>query len=516
MSEKSSVRPEAVTDRPAGGAAGTAPTRKGLALALIATAQMMVVLDVSIVNVALPSIQQALDYSTTDLEWVVNAYALAFGGLLLLGGRIADKFGQRRAFIGGAALLTAASLFGGLATTQEWLLAARGLQGVAAALLAPAALALLTSTFAPGAERNKAMGVYGAVAGLGGALGNVLGGVFTDALSWRWVLFVNVPIGLLVLLGAPTAFRESTPNRGRLDLPGALSVTAGMSLIVYGLMNAASHDWGDTATIAPIVAGAVLLAAFLLIEARSASPLMPLRIWAAAARSGAYVIMLTIGAALMALFYFLTLFIQIVLGFSPMKTGFAFLAFAVGAAVTATVSSQLIGRTGPRPLLGVGTVVFAAALFWLSTLGAGSGYAADLLGPLILAGAGTGLCFVPLALAAVAGVRDQEAGVASALLNAGQQVGAALGLAVLGTIAANATKDRMSELMPGSGGDSHAPTGGPMPPQVQHAVHDALSHGYGVAFLVAGFVLVGAFVIALFTIRVSAEEAARTDIAAVV
>ncbi|MFF3936417.1 MFS transporter [Streptomyces phaeofaciens] len=510
-----STQPQAkmsAREAPPGGSA-----HKSLALTLIAVAQMMVVLDVSIVNVALPSIQQALDFSATNLEWVVNAYALAFGGLLLLGGRIADKFGQRKAFIGGIGLLTAASLFGGLANSQELLLAARALQGVAAALVAPAALALLTSTFAPGAERNKAMGVYGAVAGLGGALGNVLGGVFTDALSWRWVLFVNVPIGLLVLLAAPTAFRESTPSRGRLDLPGAISVTGGTSLLVYGLMNAASHDWSDTATVLPIVGGAALLVVFLIIEARTSSPLMPLRIWASPARSGSYVIMLTIGAALMALFYFLTLFIQIVLGFSPMRTGFAFLAFAVGAAVTATLSSALIARTGPRALLAVGTLVFAAGLFWLSALGSDSTYAADLLGPLVLGGAGTGLCFVPLALAAVAGVRDEEAGVASALLNAGQQVGAALGLAVLGTIAANATEERMKELMPGSGGgDAHGATGGAMPPQVQEAVHDALSHGYGVGFLVAGCVLVAAFLIALLTIRVSAEDAARTDVAAVV
>jgi EmrB/QacA subfamily drug resistance transporter len=485
------------------------PSSKGLALTLIALAQMMVVLDVSVVNVALPSIQRALGFSASNLEWVVNAYALTFGGLLLLGGRIADRYGQRRTFIAGAALLTVASLLGGLAQDQAWLLSARAVQGVSAALVAPAALALLTGTFAEGPERNKAMGVYGAVSGVGGALGNVLGGVFTDELSWRWVLFINVPIGAFVVLAATRAFRESQPAGGRLDLPGALSVTAGMSLIVYGLINAASHAWGSTATVVPLAVGCALLIAFLVIEARSASPLMPLRIFRNGNRSSSYGIMFAIGSSLIVLFYFLTLYIQIVLRFSPLRTGFAFLAFAFGTAVCATMSSSVIGRVGPRPLLIVGTLVSAGGMFWLSGIDADSGYAGSLFGPLLIVGSGIGLCFVPLTLAAVAGVRGEESGISSALLNASQQVGGALGLAVLGTVAATATKNRMLELLPGGG---KAGGDGPMPPNLQHAYNDALAHGYSIGFLIAGFVLVCAAVVAATAIRVSAEASARTDV----
>jgi EmrB/QacA subfamily drug resistance transporter len=508
-----------VTDRtvrpgvmPLPGATAHESPRKGLALTLIALAQMMVVLDVSVVNVALPSIQGALGFSASNLEWVVNAYALTFGGLLLLGGRIADKFGQRRTFMAGAALLTTASLLGGLAQDQAWLLTARAAQGVSGALIAPAALALLTSTFAEGAERNKAMGVYGAVSGVGGALGNVLGGVFTDELSWRWVLFINVPIGAFVLLTATRAFRESRPAGGRLDLPGALSVTAGMSLIVYGLINAASHAWGSTATLVPLAVGGALLIAFLVVEARSASPLMPLRIFRNGNRSSSFAIMFAIGSSLIVLFYFLTLFIQIVLRFSPLKTGFAFLAFAVGTAVCATISSSVVARTGPRPLLVAGTLVSAGGMFWLAGIDAGSGYAGALFGPLLMVGSGMGLCFVPLTLAAVAGVRGEEAGISSALLNASQQVGGALGLAVLGTVAATATRHRMEKLLPGSAPRGAAAANGPMPPQIRHAVNDSLAHGYGIGFLIAGFVLVGAAVIAATVIRVSAEDAARADV----
>nr|WSX73305.1 MFS transporter [Streptomyces sp. NBC_00899]WSX80629.1 MFS transporter [Streptomyces sp. NBC_00899] len=469
-------------------AAGRPASRKGLALTLIALAQMMVVLDVSVVNVALPSIQHALDFSPAGLEWVVNAYALAFGGLLLLGGRIADRYGRRRTFMAGAALLTAASLLGGLATGQAWLLGARAAQGVAGALIAPAALALLTATFEEGAERNRAMGVYGAVSGVGGALGNVLGGVFTDELSWRWVLFVNVPIGAFVLAAAPAAFRESRPAAGRLDLPGALAATGGMSLVVYGLINAASHAWGSAATAVPLAAGAVLLAAFLAIEARSRTPLMPLRILADRNRSGAFAIMLAVGSSLIVLFYFLTLFLQLVLHFSPLRTGFSFLAFAVGAALCATASSALVARVGPRLLLTAGTLVSAGGMLWLSRIDAHSTYGADVFGPLLIGGCGMGLCFVPLALTAVAGVRGEESGVASALLNTAQQVGGALGLAVLGTVAATATRHRLAR----AGADPAA----------------ALVHGYGVGFAVAGCVLLGAAAVAAAVLRVPAGQRA--------
>ncbi|HEY5835067.1 MFS transporter [Streptomyces sp.] len=498
MSE-SSVRPgpDRAPAHPAEAGAGVRAPSKALALVLIATAQMMVVLDVSVVNVALPSIQRSVGFSATGLEWVVNAYAIAFGGLLLLGGRVADAFGQRRIFVIGAALLTAASLFGGLATGQAWLLTARAVQGVAGALLAPAALALLTTTFSEGSERNRAMGVYGAVSGMGGALGNVLGGVFTDTLGWRWVLFVNVPIGLAVALAAPLAFRETRRAAGRLDLPGATAVTAGMSLVVYGLVHATSHPWGSAGTVTPLAAGGALLVAFLLIQARSRSPLMPLGILADRNRSGAYLIILVLGAALIALFYFLTLFLQNILAFSPMRTGFAFLAFAVGVMVAATAGGKALGRTGVRPPLAVGTLVSAAGLFWLARIDVHSGYFADLFGPLLVTGAGMGLCFVPLAVAAMSRVRPQEAGVSSALLSAGQQLGGALGLAVLGTVAASATRDRLA-----SASAHHA---GASPVRL---AQQAMTHGYSTAFQIAGWVLVAAFLVSVTAVSMSAEDTA--------
>ncbi|MEU3602610.1 DHA2 family efflux MFS transporter permease subunit [Streptomyces sp. NPDC006798] len=518
MSERSVKRPRpaGAVPPPAAEVPGTGD-RKALALAVIAVAQLMVVLDVSIVNVALPSIQNALDFSATNLEWVVNAYALAFGGLLLLGGRIADLYGQRRTFLVGVAVLTIASLLGGMATHQGWLIAARAVQGLSGALVAPAALALIAGTFAEGAERTKAMGVYAAMGGAGGALGNVLGGVFTDALSWRWVLFVNVPIGIFLLFAAVRAFpaERITAGERRLDLPGAVTSTVGMSLVVYGLIHAATEDWSSAGTVGPLAVGTALLALFVLVEARTESPLMPLGIFRDRNRSGAYAIMLALGAGMIVLFYFLTLFMQIVMGFSALRTGFAFLPFAVGAAVCATISSQVLGRVGPRALLAAGTALAAVAFFWFSGIGPDAGYAGDLLGPLILAGSGVGLCFVPLTLAAVAGIDKARAGVSSALLNAGQQVGAALGLAALGTVAVAAAKDRLTELM-GAAAAASAEHYGPadaakMPPDVRVAVYDSLAHGYGIAFLATAFVLIAAFVLAVTVIRVSAEDAAGAE-----
>ncbi|WP_225724970.1 MULTISPECIES: MFS transporter [unclassified Nocardia] len=458
--------------------------RKWLALAVIAAAQLTVVLDVSIVNVALPTIQRDLGFSATGLEWVVNAYALAFGGLLLLGGRMADVYGQRRMLVAGLGLLVAASMAGGLAPGPGWLIGARVAQGVAGALIAPSALALIAATFVEGVERNRAMGVYAAVSGAGGALGNVLGGVITDGLSWRWVLFVNVPIGLGALLFAPKAFRSSAGSSGRIDLAGALAATAGVSLIVYGFMHAASDSWGSAGTYGPLLGGAVALLVFPMVEMRQTTPLMPLRVWADRNRAGGYVVMLVVGAAIGAVFYFLTLYMQIALGFSAVETGFGFLAFAAAAGVTAGLSGRLVGRTGPRLLLGIGTLALAAGLFWLSFLDAGSTYARDLAGPLLLTGGGVGLCFVPLTLAAMVRVDADAGGVSSALLNTCQQVGGALGLAVFGTIAATASHNRL----------------------------DSLAHGYAIAYLVAAIAAVVACVLAVGAIREVADGGAATPI----
>ncbi|MGR7000443.1 MFS transporter [Yinghuangia aomiensis] len=310
-------------------------------------------------------------------------------------------------------------------------------------------------------------------------------------LSWRWVLFVNVPIALVLALLGPRVLRESRTRKEPLDLPGALTATAGASLLVYGLVNAATHDWGDALTMGPIVGGLVLLALFVVVEARSSDPLMPLSIFSNRNRTGSYIIMFAIGAVLFAMFYFLTLFMQQVAGYSPLKTGLAFLPFAVIVMVLAGVAGQLVGKIGPKPLLMTGTLLAAGALFWFSRLSAEDGYTAQLLGPLLLIGAGVAICFVPLTLAAVAGVHDHEAGISSAVLNTGQQVGGSLGLAVLGTVAAHLTRDRVADL--GAAADAHG-------------VGAAYADGYARAFGIAGFVMIAAFLVAALVIRVRKDE----------
>ncbi|MFX0581220.1 MFS transporter [Nocardia nepalensis] len=462
---------------------------KSLALAVIAAAQLTVVLDVSIVNVALPSIQRDLGFSPTALEWVVNAYALAFGGLLLLGGRLADVYGRRRMLVAGLVLLVAASLAGGLAPGSGWLIAARVAQGVAGALVAPAALALIAATFAEGAERNRAMAVYAAMSGAGGALGNVLGGVLTTGLSWRWVLFVNVPIGVVAAALAPRAFGRSSAATGRIDIAGAVMATAGIGLVVYGLMHAASDSWGAPGTVVPLLVGGVTLLVFVLLEARGRMPLMPLGIWADRNRAGAYAAMLVIGAATVTVFYFLTLFMQIVLEYSALRTGFGFLVFAVGAGASSAAAGPMVSRFGPRPALSAGALALTAGLWWLSLLDADATFVRDLAGPLALAGIGVGLCFVPLTLAAVVRTDHDTAGIASAVLNTCQQVGGSLGLAVFGTIAATVTRHRV---------------GGPAAqdfPADPHIFGDALAHGYGVAYLIAAATVVVACAVAVVAIR---------------
>ena len=328
----------------------------GIALIVIATAQLMVVLDATIVNVALPHIQRALGFSGTGLEWVVTAYALAFGGLLLLGGRAGDLLGRRRVFIAGLLLFSAASLAGGFATSQAWLLSARAVQGIGGAMIAPTALALVATTFAEGPARNRAMGVYAAMSGGGAAVGLVAGGLLTTYLSWRWVLFVNVPIGVLAAAAAPFVLPESARRRGRFDLPGAITGTAGVALLVYGLSSASTGQagvshWADPKVVASLAAAAVLLAAFVIIERRSSHPLMPLRILANRSRSGSYLIMLVLATAMFGLFFFLTMFVQDVLGYSALKAGVAFLPLAGTIVVVSGIASQLISRTGARPLM---------------------------------------------------------------------------------------------------------------------------------------------------------------------
>jgi EmrB/QacA subfamily drug resistance transporter len=460
------------------------PRNLNLALAVIAVAQLMVVLDATIVNIALPSIQRALQFSPTGLEWVINAYSLTFGGLLLLGGRAGDLFGRRRMFVIGIVVFTAGSLAGGFATSAAWLIIARAAQGIGAAIVAPTALSLIADTFSEGPKRNRALGVYAAVAGAGAAAGLLLGGLLTDLASWRWVLFVNVPIGIVLAIVAPRVLAAPQGRPGRLDLPGALSVTAGMVLLVYGLTRAATYSWTDSMTLTSLGLAVVLLLVFVAIERISQQPLMPFSIFAQRNRTGAYALSLVIGVAIFGVFFFLTQFVQNIQGFSPLQAGVAFLPMTAGIIVTSQVVALLIGRVGPRLFITLGPLLVAGGLLWLAQINDHTTYIGGLVGPMLLIAVGMGNIFVPLTLMAVAGARPHETGLASALLNVGQQIGGSIGIALLGTIAATTTTNRLVGVLP-----SHA------------AVNHALAAGYGAGFLTAaGIALVG-FAIAVTVIR---------------
>jgi EmrB/QacA subfamily drug resistance transporter len=491
---------------PASGA-GSANRRLGLALLVIATAQLMVVLDATIVNVALPHIQQALGFSGSGLEWVVNAYAVTFGGLLLLGGRAGDILGRRRVFVFGLLLFSAASLFGGFATSQAWLLTARAVQGVGGAVIAPTALALITTNFPEGGERNRAFGVYAAMAGAGSAVGLLLGGILTTYASWRWVLFVNVPIGILVAAAAPRVLAESPRRPGQVDVAGA----GGIALLVYGLSKAATgpdgvSHWGDAQVLASLTVSVVLLVSFVLIEMRSSRPLLPMRVLADRNRSGAYLIMLCVATGLFGLFFFLTLFIQTVLGYSAIRSGIAYLPFAVGVVIASALASQLVPRIGPRPLIITGAAMVAGGMFWFSRLTEHSSYAGDLLGPQIVSSFGLGLVFVPLALVALHKVAEQDTGVASSLLNTAQQVGGAIGLAVLGTVAWTTVADSVRTQVAHAAAAAGTPLPKPGTPPPTSIYYHALTVGFSRAFLVAAAVGLVALLIAIATIRVRRQD----------
>jgi EmrB/QacA subfamily drug resistance transporter len=472
----------------------------GLALTVISAAQLMIVLDATIVNVALPTIHTSLHFSTANLEWLITAYSLTFGGLLLFGGRTGDLYGKRRMFMLGIAIFATASLLGGLATTDVWLIITRGLQGVGGAIAAPTALSLIAINFPEGPKRNRAMGVYAAMSGGGGAVGLLLGGILVDLVSWRWIFFVNVPIAALVLFLAPRALNESETTSGYLDVPGALTVTAGMLSLVYGLSNASSHSWGSLGTVIPLVVAVVLLVSFGLIESRSNGPLVPLSIFANRNRSGTYALMLCIGTALFSMFYFLTQFLQNILGWSPLKTGVGFLPMTAGIVLSATVASRLVGRIGIRVPMLIGPAGAVIGLAWLSRLTVTSGYL-DIVGPLIIISLGMGLAFVPLTLTAVSGVRPEETGLASALLNTAQQVGGALGLAVLATVAIDATTSKAHSLAAAANG------------HVTRAVTAlATTHGYTTAFEVAAGIAFAGFLISLIVIRVPRTSAADSPV----
>ena len=415
---------------PAAGRAG----RPGVALAVIAACQLMVVLDAAIVTIANPHIQTALGFTTADLSWVVNAYTLAFGGLLLLGGRIGDILGLRRTFMAGIALFTVASMLAGLAQAPWELLSARALQGAGAAVASPTALALITTNFQEGPPRNRALGVYAGVSGGGGAIGLLAGGMLTQWLDWRWVFFVNLPIGLLILLLAPASIAESPRRPGRFDVIGALTSTAGVSALVYGFIRASDHGWRDAWTLGAFGAAVVLLAGFFIAERTAPEPITPLGLFADRNRAGSYITMLTLGATLLGMFFFNVLFIQNVLGFGPIKAGFAFMPTALAILVAAGAAQPLLPRLGPKPFLVGGTALTTAAMVRLAQIKPTSHYNGGLLGPAILFGLGLGATFITLTLTAVSGIPAHQAGAASGLLNAMQQVGGALGLSVLVTL----------------------------------------------------------------------------------
>ena len=403
----------------------------GISLAVIVACQLMVVLDATVVFVALPKIQHTLHFSATGLSWVTNVYSLAFGGLLLLGGRAGDVLGRRRVFLAGIAVFTLASLLGGLATSSGWLLAARGIQGVGAALAAPGALALITTNFAEGSERNRALSIFSATSSAGASVGLILGGVLTDWLSWRSVLFINVPVGIAVLVIAPMFIEETERHRGRLDIAGAFTSVTGMVALVYAFIRASDAGWSDSTTLLSFAAGVVLLVAFVTVEARARQPVVPLRLFADRARSGAYLIMLLLAAAMFGMFFFLVQFLQNSLGFGPLKAGVAFLPMTGLLFGVARLAPRLVPRFGPRRLMLTGLPFIIVGMLWLTRLSATSGYASGVLGPMVLFGLGAGLVFLPVTLTILSGVRREDSGAASGMLQTMQQVGGALGMAIL-------------------------------------------------------------------------------------
>jgi EmrB/QacA subfamily drug resistance transporter len=454
-------------------------------LAVIALAQLMIVLDASVVIVALPSAQRALHISVANRQWVMSSYTLAFGSLLLLGGRIADYLGRRRMFIVGLLGFGAASALGGLAQNEAMLFGARALQGAFAAVMAPAALSLLTTTFTEAKERARAFGVYGAIAGGGAAIGLVLGGTLTQLASWRWTLLINVPIAALAAVAATRVVRESHgQSKGGYDLPGAASVTAGLFLLVYGFTTAGTHGWAAPITVALLVGSAVMLAVFVTIELRSAHPLLPLRVVLDRNRGGSFLASLLVGSAMLGTFLFLTYYFQGTLHYSALKTGFAFLPFSGGIILGAGLASRLLPRVGPRALMMTGLTLAAGGLVWFSRLGVDSTYLGLLLPAEVMVSVGMGMSFVPLSSTALVGVEPEHAGVASALVNTTQQVGGSLGTALLNTLAATAATSYLA-------GRAHTAV----------VARAAAVHGYTTAFTVSALLLAGAAVAAGLLVR---------------
>jgi EmrB/QacA subfamily drug resistance transporter len=453
-------------------------------LIIILTCYLMIILDISVIIAALPKIRSTLDFSPTSLSWVQNAYTLTFGGLLLLGARAGDLLGRRRTLVAGISLFTVASLAGGLAPSAAWLLGARAVQGVGAAIAAPSTLALLTTTFREGQARTRAIAYYSAVAGGGGSVGLVLGGVLTDSLSWRWGLFINVPIGLAVILLAPRFLPETPRRSGRFDLMGAVTSTLGMTALVYGFVRAATDGWGDRGTVASFIAGGMLLAAFGLTEARAEQPITPLHLFASRQRSGAYAARVLVTGAMFSTFFFLTQFLQGVAGYTALEAGVAFLPmtavmFAMGRAVP-----RLTPRVGSSRLLTGGMLLAVIGIAWLSRVSDGMDYFPGIAVPLALLGTGIGMALTPLTAAGIAGVASGDAGAASGLLNVAQQLGASLGLGILITVFASATRSGAEH--PPAGASAHAEASS----ELAHAVATSLTGSAVLLTLALAVVLV--------------------------
>jgi EmrB/QacA subfamily drug resistance transporter len=463
-------------------------------LTIACVAQFMVVLDVSIVNVALPSVGRDLHYSPTGLQWVVNAYVLTFAGFLLLGGRAADLFGRRRVYLFGLGLFTLASLAGGLAQNSAWLTTARAVQGVGGAFLSPATLTIIVTTFS-GVRMAKALGIWSAVAGAGGAAGSLLGGVLTSELSWRWVLFVNIPIGIAATVAALVFLTEATrqkrdENTPKLDIGGAITVTAGLGALIYAIVGTDTHAWGSAYTLSFLGVAAVLLAVFAFIQFKVAStPLVPFRLFRSRAVSGSNVVMFLVGAGFFSMWYFLSLYLQNVLGYGALRAGMAFLPMAIAIIIAAQISSRLLPKVGVRPLLLIGTFLLGAGFAWLSQIHAQSSYWGHVFGPGCIVSLAIGVLFTPLASAATSGVHYSEAGLASGVLNTARQMGGSVGLAVLATIAI----DRTHAVLGGGHGS------------VSSAV--ALTSGYARAFAIAAFFGAAAFAASFIVPYIRPERA---------
>lgn len=452
--------------------------KSGLALLVIAAAQLLITMDGSIVTVGLPSIQRGLGMAASDLSWVLTAYALALGGLLLLGGRAGDLVGRRRMFRIGLAVFVGASLLGGVATTGAMMIAARVLQGVGAAIVAPTALSLLAATFPAGPARNKALGVYGAMSGLGAVVGLLLGGALTEYLSWRWIMFINIPVALAIFAGT-AALAEGERERGRVDVAGAVTVTVGLVSLVYAIDRGGDHGWTEPLTLLPAAIAAVLLVIFVALQRSRTAPMMPPAVLGNPGRAGANLVMFLMGGGMLATFYFLTLYMQVVKGYPPMLTGLAYLPFAVGIVIGSGVfGPQLLARTTGRNVTVQGMGLAAAGMAWFGLLTPEQNPFVALLPAQLVAGVGLGLGFVAITMAGVRGVPDRDTGIASGLINTSQQIGGALGLAVLVTVATAATASR--------------PAG--------TAVPDALTAGYTAGILAGGLLYLAAIVVAVLAL----------------